>query len=249
MSDVGVTCIIPARMASERFPGKCLASETGKALIVHVVDAARAIEGLDRVVVATDDGRIERVVRDAGGECVRTLRAHENGTSRLGEAAEILGLPDDEVVVNVQGDEPEIEGDAVVGAIAALREGDAPVATSAAVIARREDHLSPDVVKVVLDGRGRALYFSRAPIPYPRSPGGAAPLRHIGLYVYRRWFLERYAGLEATPLERSERLEQLRVLEHGFSIAVHVCERAWSGIDTPEQYAEFVRRYRASIGA
>lgn len=245
---MGVTCIIPARMASERFPGKCLANETGRALIVHVIEAARAIAGLDRVVVATDDGRIERAVLDAGCACVRTRRAHENGTSRLCEAAEILRLPDDEIVVNIQGDEPEIEGGAVVGAIAALRGGEAPVATSGAAITRREDHLSPDVVKVVLDSRQNALYFSRAPIPYPRSPGGATPLRHIGLYVYRRWFLDRYAGLTATPLERSERLEQLRVLEHGYSIAVHVTQRAWSGIDTPEQYAEFVRRCRARDG-
>ncbi len=241
---MGAIAIIPARFASERFPAKALADDTGKPLIQHVVEAARACEAIDRVVVATDDERIADAVAAFAGEWVMTRAGHANGTSRLAEAAWNLDLKPDAIVINIQGDEPEIEPSVVDGAIAMLQTSDCDMATAAAPIQSREDHLDPNVVKVVLDQSGRAMYFSRAPIPYPRSLG-AAPLRHIGLYVYRCDFLERYADLPPTPLEKTERLEQLRALEHGHTIGVHLAESAWAGIDTPEQYAEFVARYRA----
>ncbi len=243
-------CIIPARLASERFPGKVLADATGKALIVHVVEAARACGVFSRIVVACDDERIAAAVEGSGCEAVLTAPDHPNGTSRTEEAARVLKLDDRAIVVNIQGDEPEIEPQAVRGAIAMLRDDDALVAATAACpITRREDHLDPNVVKVVLDQRSRALYFSRAPIPYPRALGQAVPLRHFGLYVYRRAFLGAYVRLPGTLLERAERLEQLRILEHGYAIGVFVAPRGWSGIDTPEQYAQFVERWRSGSRA
>ncbi len=241
---MGAIAIIPARFASERFPGKILASETGKPLIQHVIEAAQACDAIERVVVATDDDRIKDAVEAGGSECCMTREDHTNGTSRLAEAAWELDLADDAIVVNIQGDEPEIEPDVVRGSIAMLEQSGCEMATAAAAIQSRADHLDPNVVKVVLDQAGRALYFSRAPIPYPRSMGDP-PLRHIGLYVYRAGFLERYAKMTPTPLEKSERLEQLRALEHGHPIAVHIGDAAWSGIDTPDQYAAFVQRWRS----
>ncbi len=236
--------IIPARYASERFPAKALARDTGKPLIQHVVEAAQACDAIDRVVVATDDERIASAVSSFGTESVMTRADHDNGTSRLAEAAWTLDLRPDTIVVNIQGDEPEIEPAAVDGAIALLESSACDMATAAAPILSRADHLDPNVVKVVLDRNSRALYFSRAPIPYPRTLG-VTPLRHIGLYVYRCDFLERYADLPSTPLEKAERLEQLRALEHGHTIGVHLTDAAWSGIDTPEQYAAFVERWTA----
>ncbi len=241
-------CIIPARFASERFPGKVLADATGRPLIVHVIEAARNCGVFTRVVVACDDERIAAVVEAADCEAVLTAPEHPNGTSRIEEAARVLRLDDDAVIVNIQGDEPEIEGEAVRGALAMLEAEDLSVSTAACPITRREDHLDPNVVKVVLDQRSRAMYFSRAPVPYPRALGQAAPLRHFGLYVYRRAFLHEYVRLASTPLERSERLEQLRILEHGHEIGVFIAERGWSGIDTPEQYEAFVARWRAGSG-
>lgn len=241
-------CIIPARFASERFPGKVLADATGRALVVHVIEAARNCGVFARVVVACDDERIAAVVEAAGCEAVLTAPEHPNGTSRIEEAARVLRLDDDAVIVNIQGDEPEIEGEAVRGAIGMLEAEDLSVTTAACPITRREDHLDPNVVKVVIDQRSRAMYFSRAPVPYPRALGQVTPLRHFGLYVYRRAFLREYVRLASTPLERAERLEQLRILEHGHEIGVFIAERGWSGIDTPEQYEAFVARWRAGSG-
>ena len=237
--------IIPARMASQRFPGKMLAAETGKPLIQHVYEQARHASCATRIVVATDDRRIAEVIDAIGGETVLTLPDHPNGTSRLGEAAEKLGLPDDAIVINVQGDEPEIPPEVIDAAAGALH--DHPVATVASPFHPDQDPADPNVVKVVIRQDGRALYFSRALIPHVRNGVVArGPLRHVGIYAYRRDFLRRYLTLPPTPLERIEVLEQLRILEHGFDIGVALRETHHTGIDTPAQYDAFVARWRAA---
>jgi 3-deoxy-manno-octulosonate cytidylyltransferase (CMP-KDO synthetase) len=248
------TIIIPARMGSTRFPGKVLASATGKPLIQHVWEAAKQAASARHVVIATDDAQVQAAVTAFGGQSVMTSPDHPNGTSRLAEAARKLGLAPDAVVVNVQGDEPELEPALIDNAVAALERTGAPVATIAQPFDGAEDPANPNLVKVVLRKDGTALYFSRALIPFPRdgAPASAqasesheAPLKHVGLYVYRRAFLDKYVKLEPTALERTEHLEQLRILYHGFAIAVAVApSRSYGGIDTPEQYEAFVKRWR-----
>ena len=241
--------IIPARMASTRLPGKPLLAETGKPLIQHVVENARRAASLDRIVVAAEDQNIIDTVHAFGGEAVLTGE-HPNGTSRLSEALSLLGA-DHEIIVNVQGDEPEIDPaviDALAAGIAADR--DALMATLCSRFADDEDPADPNIVKLVRGVDGRALYFSRALIPYDRDAGGvsASPAatywKHPGLYAYRRSFLlDVYPTLTPTPLEETEKLEQLRVLEHGHKIAVIEADAPRPGIDTPEQYAAFVQRF------
>lgn len=241
--------IIPARLASTRFPGKMLADRTGWPLIRHVYESAQNARLASRVVVAADDDRIVRAVESFGGEVVLTSPSHPNGTARLAEAARILDLPGDAVVVNVQGDEPEIEGTLIDAVVDALRSSSAPVSTAASPMDFGEDPANPNLVKVVLRADGTAMYFSRAPIPFPRdSTPQAMPLRHVGVYAYRASFLQTYVAMPETPLESTEMLEQLRVLEHGYSIAVAIVPVTSSGIDTPEQYEAFVRRWRARQG-
>lgn len=240
--------IIPARLGSTRFPGKMLAAETGRPLLLHTLEAAQKSARLERVVVATDDEGIALAVRGVGGEAVMTSTSHPNGTSRLAQAADVLGLADDAVVVNVQGDEPEIDPGLIDLAVDAVVGSGADVATVGSPFGAGQDPSDPNIVKVVVDCRGRAMYFSRSLVPFDRGGGKeqgvAGPLKHVGLYVYRAGFLRRYVGLAETPLERTERLEQLRVLEHGHTIAVAVAEAHHVGIDTPEQYAAFVARWR-----
>lgn len=258
--------IIPARLGSTRFPGKVLAAETGRPLIQHVYEAARRASSLSRVVVATDDERVATAVRAFGGECVLTRTDHPNGTSRLAEAAARLELADDQIIVNVQGDEPELDPATIDASVRALLDGErargrwaeraglggltmfsgVAVATAAAPFASAEQAADPNCVKVVRALDGMALYFSRARIPFDRDGAASTAsvwLRHVGIYVYRTAFLRAYASLASTPLERLEQLEQLRVLEHGGQIAVALVERAHAGIDTPEQYAAFVQRW------
>jgi 3-deoxy-manno-octulosonate cytidylyltransferase (CMP-KDO synthetase) len=174
---------------------------------------------------------------------------HASGTSRLAEAARRLALEPDEIVVNAQGDEPEMEPSVIDATVAALRSTAAPVATAAASLAAGERIDDPNIVKVVVDANSCAMYFSRAPIPFVREPGGgptSSPLRHIGLYAYRRSFLDAYLALQPTLLERTEMLEQLRVLYHGHKIVVAMHQGLTRpGIDTPEQYEAFVQRWRA----
>ena len=242
-----VVGVIPARLASSRFPNKVLADQSGQPLIQHVWEAARRARSLARVVVAVDDERVRRAVVGFGGEAVMTRVDHPNGTSRLHEAAQLLGLPDDAIVVNVQGDEPDVDPAVIDAAVGLLRASPAPVATIASPFASGEDPANPNIVKVVLRRDGTALYFSRSLIPHSRQ--GAthreAPLKHVGLYAYRAGFLRTYVALTPTPLEQTEMLEQLRIMEHGHAIAVAV-RPVWSvGIDTPEQYAAFVARHRA----
>ena len=237
--------VIPARMASKRFPGKPLADLTGKPMIVHVLERVARCRSVGRILVATDDARIVDAVRAAGFEARMTDPAHPNGTSRVAEVARTL---EEELIVNVQGDEPQIEPalvDRTVEALAARP--DMPMATLVSPFAPGEDPANPNIVKCVTAVDGRALYFSRSLVPFDRdrAPGAAAPRKHVGLYAYRRAFLDVFVGLAPTPLERTESLEQLRALEHGHPILCAEGEAHFTGIDTPEQYAEFVRRMKA----
>jgi 3-deoxy-manno-octulosonate cytidylyltransferase (CMP-KDO synthetase) len=249
----GAIAIIPARMGSTRFPGKVLADKTGHPLIWHVHEAARRARRVSRVVIATDDRRVYETVEAFGGRAVMTGE-HENGTSRLSEAARVLGLGAGEIVVNVQGDEPELDPEVIDDAVEALVATGAEVATVASPFGAGEDPADPNIVKAVVGCTGLALYFSRLPIPLDRDGAGARgegvarPLKHIGLYAYRVGFLHAYSGLPATPLERTERLEQLRVLEHGHRIAVAIRECHHHGIDTPGQYEAFLGRWRSGAG-
>lgn len=244
---MSVIAIIPARLGSTRFPRKVLASETGRPLIWHVCERVKLCRDVDEIVVATDAAEVRDAVEPLGVRCVMTREDHPNGTSRLAEAAAKLGLEPDTLVVNVQGDEPEIEPGAISAAIGASRRTGAEVATIASPFAPGEDAGNPNVVKVVAGVNGLALYFSRALIPHHRdasAPRAAAAMKHVGLYVYRAAFLQTYVMLDSTPLERTEMLEQLRVLEHGFRIAVAEFACATQGVDTPAQYAGFVERWR-----
>ena len=243
--------VIPARYASVRFPGKPLVRETGKFLIQHVVERVLAARRVARVLVATDDARIADAVRSFGGAVAMTRADHASGTDRIAEVLEALGPDAGEIVLNVQGDEPEIDPADLDRLVERLeRERDLPAATLACAFREDADPGDPNAVKVVTDLAGRALYFSRARIPYPRGDGGAGRcLLHLGVYAYRRGFVAEFAGWPASELERVERLEQLRILEHGRPIGVEVVERASIGVDTPEDYRRFVERWRAQTGA
>lgn len=237
-----VVAVIPSRMASTRFPGKPLADATGKPMVQHVYERALAAESIDRVLVATSDEAIIDAVRAFGGEAVLTAADHPNGTSRIAEV--ITNLPC-AIVVNVQGDEPMIDPEAIDLVVDALkRDPDVPMATVACPFTADEAPDDPNLVKVVYDGDRRAIDFSRMRL-LPERPGAkpeeSTELRHVGLYAYRPEFLQTFAGLAPTPREQSERLEQLRALEHGFGIAVAEVAGAHHGIDTPEQYDAFVK--------
>lgn len=237
------TVIIPARFNSTRFPVKVLAAETGKPLVQHVVDQVRRCRRVREVIVAADDQRIADALRPFETRCVMTSPDHQSGTDRVAEAARGLS---DEIVVNVQADEPEIEPQTVDALIGRLHSSPEDMATAATPFPHRADPNDPNLVKVVTNLDGRALYFSRAPIPFRRdSTAGPDPAYylHLGIYAYRRDFLLKFASWPPTRLETSEKLEQLRGLEHGRSIYVLMVDRATHGIDTPQQYAEFVRRY------
>jgi 3-deoxy-manno-octulosonate cytidylyltransferase (CMP-KDO synthetase) len=247
-----VVAVIPARFSSSRLPGKPLLSETGRPLIQHVVEAAGRSRRLDRVIVATDDARILDAVQRFGGEAVLTRSDHPSGTDRVAEVAS--WLPDCRIVVNLQGDEPEIEPEALDRVVELLdADPSAPMATICTPIRDRQTYLDPACVKVVRSSTGRALYFSRRPIPCHRDgepDPEVSPLGflHLGVYAYRRDFLLRLAQLPPSPLELSERLEQLRVLELGEPIAVDVVPAAPAGIDTPEDYRSFLDRWRSREG-
>jgi 3-deoxy-manno-octulosonate cytidylyltransferase (CMP-KDO synthetase) len=225
--------IVPARYASTRFPGKPLADIGGKPMVVRVCERAHA-SGADPVCVATDDARIAEAVRKHGFDVRMTRADHASGTDRIAEAAAQLGLADEAIVVNVQGDEPLIAPQLIARVAAALQQNpQASVSTACHPIHDAADFANPNVVKAVLNAKGEALYFSRAGIPHPRQ-GEPHALRHVGIYAYRVGFLRRYASLEPSPLEVTEQLEQLRVLWHGFRIATVIEEGAIPpGVDTP----------------
>lgn len=242
------TVLIPARLASTRLPDKPLADLAGLPMVVRVAQSA-ARSGAQRVVVAADDLRITRACEVHGVEAVLTGTHHASGSDRLAEACTLLGLDDDAIVVNLQGDEPLVEPELLVRCAALLeKHPDCAMATVAHAIHEVSEWLSPNVVKTVLDAEGRALTFTRAPIPCWRDgPPGALPLdppplRHVGLYAYRATFLRRFPSLPPAPLERTEALEQLRALWHGYRIVVHVTAQApGPGVDTPADL-ERVRR-------
>ncbi len=234
--------VIPARFGSTRFPAKILASSTGRPLVQHVVDQARKCRLLHDVIVATDDARIVEALRPFGTQAVMTSPAHQSGTDRIAEVARGLSA---DIIVNVQGDEPEIEPGIIDALVEKLQTGPDDMATAATPFPAGADVNDPNLVKVVIGLNGQAVYFSRCPIPYrrdPTSPPHAAYHLHLGLYAYRRDFLLKFAGWKPTTLELTEKLEQLRALDHGASIAVLEVARATHGIDTAEQYEEFVKR-------
>jgi len=229
-----IVAMIPARFESTRLPGKPLANIAGKPMIQHVYERAAAASGVDRVVVATDDERVRQTVTSFGGDAVMTSASHQTGTDRIAEA---ISEVDAEIVVNVQGDLPLLDPDTLAAAVAPmLDDPELPLTTLMTPIRDRAELANPNVVKVVTDDRGYALYFSRSPIPYRRDEdAGDAVMaqRHIGLYVYRREFLLTFAGLAPTPLEQAEKLEQLRALEHGYRVKVVEINAAGVEVDTP----------------
>ena len=233
---------IPARFASTRFPGKSLALLAGKPVILHVAERALAAD-VGPVVVATDDVRIADAVKASGAEVRMTRADHASGTEGLAEA---VANVDCDIVVNVQGDEPLIDPKAIRAVLEPFEtEVELPMATLAHPVRDEFDLNDANVVKVVSDVSGHALYFSRAPIPYLRSEEAATPLQHVGLYAYRKLFLQAYAALPPCPLEQAEHLEQLRVLYHGHAIAVRVGDFHCIGIDAPEdlQRAEMLLEF------
>lgn len=241
------TVLIPARFASTRLPGKPLADIAGKPMVVRVAERARE-SGATRVVVATDDARVLAAVTAHGYAACMTRDDHLTGTDRLAEAAQQLGLADDEIVVNVQGDEPLLDRGLIRGVATLLAaRPEAAIATACHAIADAEEAFNPNVVKVVLDANGFALYFSRATIPWARDafgetrdalPPGLPLYRHYGLYAYRMSFLRAFPALAPAPIERFEALEQLRALWHGYRIAVEITHGTPApGIDTPADLA------------
>ncbi|HVX86257.1 MAG TPA: 3-deoxy-manno-octulosonate cytidylyltransferase [Phycisphaerae bacterium] len=245
--------VIPARYGSTRFPGKPLARQTGKYLIEHVVEQARKARGAAEVVVATDDARIAAAASSFGARAVMTSAAHPSGTDRVAEVmrhGEFAGM---DIAINVQGDEPEIDPAIIENLIGACGRPGVEMATVSAPFEHHGEVENPNIVKVVTDRAGFALYFSRAAIPFNRDGGAAGPLpryhKHLGIYGYRREALLTLASSAVCDLERAEKLEQLRALYLGMRLYVHDAVRAPHGIDTPEDYAAFVKRYNATAGA
>jgi len=248
-----ITAVIPARYASTRFPGKALAEIDGRPMIQYVYERAAQSKLISRVIVATDDPRIADAVSMIGGEVIMTSRDHETGTDRLAEVAAAL---DSDIIVNVQGDEPLIDPAMIDQALQPLlEEDDLQMGTVKTRIKCLHDFLSPNVVKVVTDNRGNALYFSRSPLPFFRdkwkdlkdesfSSGKLLCYKHVGLYVYRRDFLLKFASMPATFLEISEKLEQLRAIENGVTIRVVETEFESIGVDTPDDLLKVQEKYR-----
>ena len=242
-----ILCVIPARYASTRLPGKPLKDVAGKPMICRVYDRASQAKTLSGVVVATDDERILRAVEDHGGRAMMTAKDHPTGTDRLAEVAE--AYPDVDLIINVQGDEPLIEP-SLIDELGRAFDGDAEL-QMATVMTPMEDEAeqkNPNNVKVVTDKNGCALYFSRSLLPYPRNDAGTPVYKHIGIYAYRRDFLLAYAKMKPTPLERSESLEQLRALENGYRIRCIVTNARFVGVDTPEDLAKVNEIYRQMEG-
>jgi len=241
-----VLACIPARYSSTRFPGKVLAKDTGKFLIQHTYERTCQAKLPHKVIIAADDQKVFDAAESFGAECIMTSPDHKSGTDRIAEAVANL---DTDIVVNVQGDEPEIDP-AHIDYLAQLLidNPDCQMATLAAPFKTAEQIADPNIVKVILDNAGRAIYFSRSPIPYDREKAGigdaANYLRHIGIYAYRKTFLEKLTNLPQTNLEKTEKLEQLRVIENGYSIMVGRVTHVANGIDTPEQYARFVQKQK-----
>ena len=281
-----IIAVIPARYSSTRLAGKVLLKDTGKFLIQHTYEQASKAKLPDRVIIAADDEKIVAATKSFGAECILTSVNHQSGTDRIAEVVQKIAdsgqrtadsknlnaphstLYADDIIVNVQGDEPEIDP-ANIDKVAKLLvdNPDYPMATLVAPFEKAEDVKNPNIVKVILadsvqrtaDNKNLnalrstlnanlAIYFSRSPIPYDRQSGGIGDvslyLRHIGIYAYRRDFLLKITTLPQSPLEKTEKLEQLRAIENGYGILVGKIGHTCDGIDTPEQYAEFVKRYK-----
>ncbi len=245
MANEKIIVCIPARYASTRFPAKVLANDTGKFLIQHTYERAVLAKLPQRVIIAADDERIADACASFGAECVMTGTDCKSGTDRIAQAA---GGLDADIIVNLQADEPEIDPENIDTLTRLLVDNpDAPMGTLVADFENAQQVVEPNIVKVIVDVNGKAIYFSRSPIPYDRDKAGVGDighyLRHLGVYAYRRDFLLELTSLPQTPLEKIERLEQLRAIEHGFDILVAKVKHTADGIDTPAQYAEFVKRY------
>ena len=248
-----VWAVIPARFGSTRFAGKVLAKDTGKFLIQHTWEQACLAKLPDKVIIAADDERIAAAAKSFGAECILTSPAHKSGTDRIAEAVADMDV---DIVLNVQADEPEIEPGNIDLLAQLLIETqnlkietqNCGMATLAAEFENSEQVKDPNIVKVVVDSDNFAIYFSRSVIPYDRAAGGAGKtanyLRHLGIYAYRKEFLLKITALPQSGLEKIERLEQLRAIENGFPILVGKVEHTCDGIDTPQQYAEFVKRHK-----
>lgn len=243
-----VLAVIPARYSSTRFPGKILAKDTGKYLIQHTYERACLAKLPEKVLIAADDEKVVEAAKAFGAEYILTSVEHQSGTDRIAEAVADIDV---EIVVNLQGDEPEIDP-ANIDYLAKLLidHPDYPMATLAAEFQSPKLVADPNIVKVILGQNNQAIYFSRSVIPYDRDKSGVGDgknyLKHVGIYAYRKSFLLEITALPQTPLEKIEKLEQLRAIENGYGILVGKVEHTCDGIDTPEQYAEFVRRYKES---
>lgn len=239
-----VLACIPARYGSTRFAAKVLAKDTGKFLIRHTWEQASLAELPEKVIIATDDQRVLDAAKSFGAECVMTSTEHKSGTDRIAQAVADLDV---DIVVNLQADEPEIDpGNVDYLAQLLIDSPHCEMATLAAEFQNADQIADPNIVKVITDSRDRAIYFSRSVIPYNRESSGIGHvgqyLRHLGIYAYRKEFLLKITTLEQTPLEKTEKLEQLRAIENGFAILVGKVKHTCDGIDTPEQYAQFVAR-------
>ena len=240
-------CVIPARYASTRLPGKPLADIAGKPMIVRVYEQASRAKRLSGVIAAVDDERVYEAVVSHGGKAMMTAKDHPTGTDRLAEVA--AAHPEAELIINVQGDEPLIEPDLIDAlAVAFEEEPELQMATVKSPMTDENEMRNPNNVKVVVsDKEGYALYFSRSLLPYPRENTGVTVYKHIGIYAYRRDFLLQYARMEPTALEQTESLEQLRALENGYKIKVIATDFKFVGVDTPEDLAEVNRLYKERL--
>lgn len=244
-----ILAVIPARYESVRFPGKVLAKQTGKYLIQHTWEQVRKVSMLERIIIATDSEKVLEACKTFGAECVMTSASHQSGTDRIAEAVEKINT---DIVINVQGDEPEIEP-ANIELLAGLMV-DNPKAKMATLIAKfdsKEQVENPNIVKVVTDKNKNAIYFSRSVIPYCRKTPPVGGLndyfRHLGIYAYTKDFLLQITKLPPGRLEQIEQLEQLRVIENGIPILTGLVEHITPGIDTPQQYDDFVKRIKSKV--
>lgn len=232
--------IIPTRLNSTRLPRKVLLKNTGKYLVQHVYEQAVKSKA-DQVIVAADNEEIQKACEEFNAPCYLTSPNHESGTDRIAEVAKTLEC---DLILNIQGDEPEIDPAHINQLIDFMIKTNASVGTLAENITTKEDYVSPNVVKVVVNKLDEALFFSRAPIPYPRNTSEMHPLRHLGIYAFKKDFLETFTSLEPTDLEKLESLEQLRILDYGYKIHVDVIDgKSQNGIDTLKDYQNFIKRY------
>lgn len=238
---MSVVAVIPARYASSRFPGKPLVDIAGKPMIQRIYEQVAACQDVDRVLVATDDARIEDAVSAFGGRVIMTSQECPSGTDRVAQAVAYM---DDEYIVNVQGDQVILDLDALAGLVRALKAGSAMATIATPLMPGEED--DPNCVKVVCALNGDALYFSRSAIPFVRNPGHNGMLKHIGIYGFSMHTLQRFTALKPSPLERTESLEQLRALENGIPIKVIVAHGAFHEINTPEDLERLLNRWPAS---